>query len=71
MTPRSHGGGRLEMRLARGFGVAAHTVSAARLGLQEGDNSQNATVDIDPWPTGSYRIGGIAPLIPTIVRMCV
>ena len=68
MTSRSHSGGRSEMRLARGFGVAAHTVSAARLGLQEGDDGQNATVrggaifghTLDggpspsrrPWPTG-------------------
>jgi hypothetical protein len=39
MSSHSHCGGRSEMRLARDFGVAAHTVcNGAGLGLQEGDD---------------------------------
>ena len=34
MTSRSHSGGQSEMRLARGFGVAGHTVLRLDLNLR-------------------------------------
>ena len=45
MTSRSHLARRPEMKFARGFGVAAHTVCSAPSGA-EGDDSQRATVCI-------------------------